>query len=377
MRKKIFSTLFVTLIALALIAAQCGTSTEAPPVDGTPQTVANATPDGYPGPGNTQTVVAPPRASATPSPVVVRTATPVATANPADEAALKVRAEKVWGESLPWPVESYSAHEGEDGYPQICAGLCYDTSKVSTNGVMKWYGPSEGEEDISQSAEKFGNGTPGPLELMQTGKVTTVIFPLSRDSAKIEACALPGAKLDGVLLTNVLKTPDGQFVKEGECGVGVIGKGWHTVEGSANSPVAGFGVRFVASQWASMDEAKVQAFTSFWTVQGDTATWNTQTVATAERASKADTGSTEVLMTPSLISMMQDFRTLNKVVFGTNQDGKVLLCNGTLSSSAGKTWSSKDGSCKVYEVPAGTYTYVAPSGNNRTSSGISWKPLDK
>src|SRR3990167_211508 len=159
--------------------------------------------------------------------------------DPADPLELKAYAESFWGEPLPWPVPEYVS--GQPGFPLVCAGLCWDTSHVSTDNVMRWYGPSDGAEDITQSPEQFGNNTPGPLDLMRVGKVRVVIFPLTAP-AQIEMCALPDTMIDGVPATQILRTSSGGFVPEGDCGVGALSEGYHVVENNWQSPVSGFGV---------------------------------------------------------------------------------------------------------------------------------------
>lgn len=257
----------------------------------------------------------------------------------------KALAESLLGKTLPWPPDKYVA--GKPGFPTTCAGLCWDLSKLA-QGIMVHYGPNLGEEDITESPSNFGDGSTGPLELMTSGKVTKVIFANAVD-AQLEMCAI--GTLDGKPLTEVLG------VAQGECGKRVaLPAGWHVIEDNANSPVAGFGVRFTATAWASMSEDQIVKYNSYWSVSGDTATW------------KGPDG-VEILMPPALVSMMQDFGTLKKVVFTTSTEGQILFCNGSVSGPA--NFDSKDGACHQYTVPAGTYTY---SGEQRLSAGISWEP---
>lgn len=255
---------------------------------------------------------------------------------------------EAWGESLPRVPELYSAHQGEEGYPDNCAGLCWDTSKVESRGVMRWYGPNNGEEDITESPAKFGNGTMGPLDLMRTGKVTKVIF-YTRTEAQLEVCAL--GSLDGTPLTEILG------VDEGDCGKRVsLAAGWHLIEGNANSPIAGFGVRYGASGWAGMTESQIVQYTKYWKIEGDTATW-------------IGPDDVEIMMTPAMVSMMQDFDTLHNIVFTTKKAGRILLCNGYVTGDA--NLESPDGSCQYFDVGPGTYTY---HGEARLSAGVSWQP---
>lgn len=255
-------------------------------------------------------------------------------------------AEAKWGEKLQWPPELYSAHAGEEGFPDVCAGLCWDTHKVSTGKVMLWYGPNAGEEDITQSDAKFGDGGKGPLDLMRDGDVNVVIFPITKE-AQLETCAI--GTLDGVALTTVLG------IKQGECGSRVaIQPGWHVVENNANSPIAGFGVRYTVTGWAGMTEAKIPEYTKYWQITADTGTFNGPDEA-------------EVLMTPAMVSMMQDFGVLKKIVFTKKVPGQILLCNGVVTGAA--TLSSPDGSCHYYAVGAGTFTYTGGPG---LSAGASW-----
>ena len=254
----------------------------------------------------------------------------------------KALAEAILGETLPNQPEMYSA--GGDGFPEVCAGLCWDVSRLD-QGIMKYYGPWDGAEDISQSDADFANGT-GPLELMRTGKVTTVVFYLGKE-AQLETCAL--GTLDGQPLSDILS------VKAGECGKRVaIEPGWHVIQDNANSPIAGFGVRFSATGWAGMSEAQIVEYTGYWKISGSTATW-------------AGPDGMQIMMVPSMVSMMQDFGTLTEVVFTTTESGRVLFCNGSVTGDA--TLSSKDGSCQFFTVPAGTFTY---HGEDRLSAGISW-----
>lgn len=256
-------------------------------------------------------------------------------------------AEEAWGESLPEVPELYSAHAGEEGYPDDCAGLCWDMSKAD-RGVMLWYGPNMGEEDITQSDADFGNGDMGPLESMRTGKVTKVIFYNGKE-AQLEVCAI--GSLDGTPLTEVLG------VNEGECGKRVaLSPGWHVIEDNANSPIAGFGVRLTASGWAGMTEGQIVEYTGYWEISGDTATWT-------------GPNDVEIMMTPAMVSMMQDFGTLKNVVFTTSKPGRILLCNGYVDGDA--NLESPDGSCQLFDVPTGTFTYT---GEDRLSAGVSWQP---
>lgn len=313
-------------------------------------------------PAATPTKVSPttkPTEAATQAPVVATKAptnTPEATAQPTEAATQvantegKAIAEQLLGKTLPWPPEPYSAHKGEAGFPDVCSGLCWNLDKVD-QGVMLWYGPTSAEEDIAQSDAKFGDGQPGPLDLMRTGKVTHVVFANTMD-AQLEVCAI--GTLDGQPLTSLLG------VKDGECGKRIaINAGWHVIEGNANSPIAGFGVRFTANGWSGMTESQIVTYTSYWSVSTDTATW------------KGPDG-VEILMPPSLVAMMQDYGTIKKVVFTTSQTGKVLFCNGSVTGAA--TLNSKDGACHLYDVPAGTFTY---NGEARLSAGISWQPSAK
>jgi hypothetical protein len=259
----------------------------------------------------------------------------------------KALAEQILGKTLPWPPETYASHQGEEGYPDICAGLCWDTSKLA-DGIMVNYGPNAGEEDITQSDASFGDGSTGPLELMRNGTVTTVVFANATD-AQLEICAI--GTLDGKPLTEVLG------INEGECGKRVaLSAGWHVIEGNANSPIAGFGVRYTANGWSGLTESQIVEYTGYWKIVGDTATWT-------------GPSDIEIMMTPTLVQMMQNFDALHTVVFTTTMPGKVLFCNGTVSGSA--TLTSPDGACHMYEVPAGTFTYT---GEARLSAGIGWQP---
>jgi hypothetical protein len=213
---------------------------------------------------------------------------------------------------------------------------------------MMWYGPTDGSEDIPEADGNFGNSNPGPLDLMRTGKVTKVIFYLGKE-AQLEVCAI--GSLDGKPLSEVLN------IKDGECGKCVaIAAGWHVIRDNANSPIAGFGIRFTGTGWADMSESQIIQYTSYWKISGDTATW-------------VGPEGVEILMPPSMISMMQDFGTLKNIVFTTTTAGKILLCNGYVDGDA--NLSSPDGSCQFFGVPTGSFTY---HGENRLSAGMSWQP---
>jgi len=256
-------------------------------------------------------------------------------------------AEQTWGEPLPDQPELYSSHTGEEGYPQNCAGLCWDTRKLD-QGVMLWYGPNMGEEDITESDADFGNESMGPLELMRTGKIIKVIFYLGKE-AQLETCAI--GTIDGQPLSTILG------INEGECGDRIaIQPGWHVIENNSNSPIAGFGVRFSASGWAGMTESQIVTYTGYWQITGDTATW-------------VGPEGIEIMMTPSMVQMMQDFAVLKNVVFTTTQNGEILLCNGYVDGSS--SLSSPDGSCQLFDVQAGSFIY---HGENRLSAGVSWQP---
>lgn len=276
--------------------------------------------------------------------------------------AQRAYASAFWPEQLVWPVKAYVA--GGPGFPETCAGLCWDVRNMNVNDkVMLWYGPADGSEDITQSPEQFGNNTPGPLDLMRNGDVVAVLFPWMLESAQFEACALPKSTLDGVPLTQILRMPNGNLVAEGECGRGTITQGWHVVEGSINSPVAGFGVRVTANAWASMNEEQVRLYTSYWEIS------NTNSHVAIWRGPDG----VEIFLPPSLVSAMQDFHLIDTVVFQTHQPGKVLFCNGAVLVPVELT--SEDGACRIYEVPAGSFRYDAPNTVNRTSAGISWRPM--
>lgn len=263
----------------------------------------------------------------------------------------KTLAESILGKTLPWPVPAYVADQ--PGFPQICAGLCWDKSKLD-KGILVWYGPSDGSEDITQSDAPFGDGTTGPLELMRNGTVHTVIFANGLE-AQMEVCAITDSKLDGKLIADWLKEAG---ITE-QCGRFALPAGWHVVQDNMNAPIAGFGIRLSASGWASMTESKIITYTGYWKIDGKTAIWT-------------GPDGIEILMTPAMVSMMQDYGNLTTVVFTTTQPGQVLFCNGTVSGDA--TLSSPDGACHLYNVPAGTFTYT---GEKRTSAGISWQPAVK
>lgn len=253
-------------------------------------------------------------------------------------------------EHVQWPPEPYSAHEGEEGYPADCAGLCWDTSHLA-DGIMVWYGPTSAEEDITQSDADFGNGNMGPLELMRTGEVTTVIFANTLP-AQIEICAI--GSLDGVPLTELLN------LEEGECAVPgkrlALKPGWHIVQDNANTPIAGFGVRYEANGWSGMTEEQILDYNGYWKVEGNTATW-------------IGPEDIEIMLPPTLVANMQVWGTLTTVKFTTSQPGQVLFCNGSVDGTM--DLESDDGACHLYDVPVGTYTY---SGTARLSAGISWQP---
>lgn len=241
-------------------------------------------------------------------------------------------------------VNSYTP--GKPGFPATCGGLCWDKHN---KGVLTWYGSADGSEDITQSPDKFGDGSKGPLDLMRDGDVTQVFFPIQRE-AQIEVCGLKGATIDGEAISKLLGK------NEGECGRGTLKAGWHVVENLVNSRVAGFGVRFTASGWSGMTETKIVQFNKYWSVQGNKATWT-------------GPDNSEILMVPSMVAMMQDFGVLKVISFTTKVPGQVLLCNGNVSGAANV--SSPDGGCYWFDVPAGMFTYT---GETRTSAGVSWRP---
>ncbi|MFH0750064.1 MAG: hypothetical protein V1917_04115 [Candidatus Gottesmanbacteria bacterium] len=263
----------------------------------------------------------------------------------------KKLAESILGKILPWPVPAYVS--GKPGFPEICAGLCWDKFLLD-KGILVWYGPSDGSEDITQSDVKFGDGTDSPIELMRNGEINTVIFANGLD-AQMEVCAINGSTLDGKLIADWLKEAG---ITE-QCGRFAIPAGWHVVKNNMNAPIAGFGVRLSASGWASMTEPQIVQYNKYWTIDGKTATW-------------VGPKDVEVMMTPAMVSMMQDFGSLTEIVWTTTGKGTVLFCNGKVEGSIQLT--SPDGACRVYNVPSGTFTYT---GEQRTSAGISWQPAVK
>lgn len=239
-------------------------------------------------------------------------------------------------------IPSYKS--GGPGFPKDCAGMCWNKEHKN---YLVLYGPMDGSDDITESPKKFGDGTKSALDLMRDGDVTSVIFANKYD-AQLEACAI-GA-LDGVTMTQVLGVADG------ECARASLPIGWHVVEGNANSPVAGFGVRYTNVGWAGMTEKKVVEYTKYWKIISSTATW-------------LGPNNVEILMVPSMVSMMQDFGSLTVVKFTTNISGTLLFCNGNVTGAA--KLNSPDGACHLYEVGPGKFVYA---GEKRTSAGISWQP---
>ena len=185
---------------------------------------------------------------------------------------------------------------------------------------------------------------------MRNGTITTVIFANDIE-AQLEICAV--GSLDGTPLTEILG------VAEGECGKRIaLQPGWHVIEGNVNPVIAGFGVRWTASGWATMTESDIIWYTSCWNISGDAATWTCG-------------DDKPILMTPSMIDMMQNFGVLKHITWSTSNDGQILMCNGDITGSEN---IPTDGSCRLHNVGPGTYTY---NGDKRLSAGSGWYPVNK
>lgn len=265
----------------------------------------------------------------------------------------KTLAESLLGEQLAWPVPVYQA--GGPGFPEDCAGLCWNTAHSST---LLWYGPSNGEEDITQSSVEFGDGSKSAIDRMRDGDVQTVIFPVNRE-ATVEIC--PRGTINSKPVVEYLREANADYVT-GECGRFAIPAGWYVVQGNSSFEQAGFGVRFEASGWSSMEASQIRTYTGYWNFSSTTATWD-------------GPSGVEVLMLPSMVQMMQDWKTLDTVTFTTTEDGIIMFCNGTVTGT--RSISHQHGECEDHDVPAGNYTYTAPNSNNRTSAGVSWQPKNQ
>lgn len=251
----------------------------------------------------------------------------------------KAIAEALLGYELPNTPAAYVA--GGPGMPNDCAGLCYNYDVAS---VAYWYGPNKGEENINQSPEELGDGSKSPIDRMRDGDVTAVIWYNAVD-ATLELC--PIGTLDGVSLKDLVREATG---KE-ECTNALpVKAGWHVIQDNVGE-VAGFTVQYLESGWTN-DPSRIRAYEACWSPSGTTATYTCKS-------------GDEILVPPSLDSMVKIYQTIDTLIFTTDDAGRVWACNGSLD---GMTIEK----CDYYPVESGTHTYVAPDGN-RTASVFGWQ----